>query len=462
MNKSLLLALVAFGSLGMANAKRVTNQELVDYLAKQELDFVDFSFTDLNGSLRSVTIPINQAARAMKEGLFFDGSSIPGFTQIYESDLQLKPDVNTFTAIPWGLYNQKSARVLCDVYRNDRQAYPHDPRTILKNILEQAAQMGYKFYVGPELEFFLFKRAPDGELAPIDTRKYFDTELNVQAEGQKKVLLSALIGLDIPIEKMHHEVAPGQHEVSIRYDDALTIADQLMMVKTGIRSLAQSAGMLATFMPKPLSGQNGSGMHIHFSLWDINNSTNAFYEENSTHQLSATARHFIAGVLKYTPDFSAIFNASINSYKRLIPGFEAPVYLVWGRKNRSALVRIPELHDDQPNSVRAEIRCPDATCNPYLAFAALLACGLEGIKNKEELPDAYEVNLYHLTQQEIANKHILTLPNSLENALVLLDNSELARRTFGDELIDQYVELKRNECQEYNRTVFTWELDRYL
>jgi len=455
------LALMLFISLHtLAHNNNASTQ---DQTTQQQspLQFVNFMFTDLSGKLREVTCPAWMIDSAIQNGLCFDGSSIPGCTSIRESDLVLKPDINASRDVPWTQGQERTASVICDIYRDATTPYSACPRHILKNVLGRAHAMGYEFFVGPELEFFLLKQDDNHKSTPCDTKKYFEIETNLRMGRFKKLLLNALMQQNISVEKLHHEVACGQHEMSLRYGNALDIADQVMLAKHTIYTLAPEFGLQATFLPKPIFGQNGSAMHVHFSLYDTINTCNAFYDVQDPYKLSETAHYFIAGILHRIEAMTAILNPIVNSYKRLVPGYEAPILICWGSKNRSALIRIPYVNQDQASGVRAEIRSPDAASNPYLVFAALLHAGLEGIKYKEALQPAVEDNLYKYTPDMLAAKKINSLPHSLGNALHALEKNTFAAELLGERGLHEFMELKTKELHDFNTAVTDWELAHY-
>lgn len=429
---------------------------LIHEFEKKSVAYVDFIFTDIAGTLRSVTIPVTHAASALCNGLKFDGSSIEGYSAIFESDMHLKPDLNTCVILQ---EDAPVARIICDVYRTESQPFEGDPRWLLKHHLEHVHEMGYEFLVGPELEFFFLDKKT---LEPVNADHYFQADGSMQQRFLNRELLTLLQKNRINVEKLHHEVAPGQYEISISYSNALEMADQIVLAKYLITLFAENHGMKATFMPKPLFGKNGSGMHVHFSLFDVMNNKNAFYNSNDTLYLSEFARQFIAGVLKHVPQLCAITNPTVNSYKRLVAGYEAPVYVCWATKNRSALIRIPQINEFQPRAARAELRSPDASCNPYLLFTALLGAGLSGIEHKEQLTDSIDENLFLLTPQEILDRGIATLPSSLECALHLLEKNMFAQKIFGEQLIKEFLTIKRKEVVLFNRSVTDWEIKHYL
>lgn len=434
-----------------------------DTLELEQVKYIAYQFTDLNGTPKEVIYPATSVDDVIKNGFNFDGSSIPGMTRITESDMLARPNMNTLTVLPWSDYEQKTARVICDVYSDEHTPYAGDPRHALKMAIADARTMGFDFFVGPELEFFICSDSyAENALTPCDTLGYFATAPHPAVTDFKTSLFSCLLEQNIIIEKIHHEVAPGQHEVSFKYDDALIIADRLIGAKQTIHTLCKLNNLKATFMPKPFQGKNGNGMHIHFSLWDRASNCNAFYDADDSAKLSQTAQQFIAGVLAHITELNALFNPTVNSYKRLVPGFEAPINLCWGTKNRSAMIRIPRVNDDQPYAVRAEIRSGDPMANPYLAFAALLRAGLDGIKNKLSLADPVEDCLYHISDEQRAARGIKALPCSLENAIMLLQDSAIAKEILGECLLNEFVKNKQQEIAQYNTFVTDWEIQTYF
>lgn len=444
----------------------VDNQEIDDFISrvKQPVHFVNFTFSDIHGNLKEFIQSITYFKKSLKNGVTFDGSSMPGFASVNESDLLLKPDSSTTASIPSYSLNQhvstnqqvSTMRVMCDIYNDEYTPCENSPRYVLQKIMAQAQAMGYEFYIGPELEFFIFSQQKNKPIV-YDQKGYFASGTSLRMQTAKKTLITMLQEQNINVEKLHHEVAPGQYEISIKYGNALSIADQILLAKHTIKTMAQTEGMQATFMPKPFFGMNGSGMHLNFSLFDINNQCNAFYDAHDPNHLSQIAQQFIAGVLNHAREITALLNPTVNSYKRLVKGYEAPVHVCWGIKNRSALVRIPYVSDNQPNGVRAEIRSPDATTNPYLAFAALLLAGLTGIKNNEKLPKPVEENLYRLDETALKAYNIQLLPASLDEAINLLQASQFAQELLGEELLSKFVELKRQESSAFKRTITDWE-----
>jgi len=429
----------------------------------QEIRFIRLWFTDILGQLKSFSINAEELDDAFEGGMGFDGSSITGFNAIEESDMIAMPDASTFAVLPWRPADRGVGRMFCDVVTPQREPYEGDPRYVLRRALERAAEMGFDtFNVGPELEFFYFRSATldGGPPETLDEGGYFDlTTLDAGSDVRRETVL-ALEQLDIHVEYTHHEVGPSQHEIDMRYAPALKMADDCMTYRITVKEYAMKYGWHATFMPKPLFGENGSGMHTHQSLFK--EGRNAFFDADDQYYLSATGKAFIAGQLHHAREISSIFAQWVNSYKRLVPGYEAPVYVAWSRRNRSALVRVPLYHPGKEQATRMELRCPDPSCNPYLTFAALLQAGLEGIEKGYELPEPMERNLYHLSPDERKQRGIEQLPETLGEAIELTAESELVLRTFGEHMFNRYVEIKRKEWEEYRIQVSRWELDRYL
>jgi glutamine synthetase len=433
--------------------------DVLRMVEERKVRFIRLWFTDVLGRLKSFSINASELEHAFRDGMGFDGSSITGFNAVEESDMVALPDPSTFAVLPWRPEEQGVARVFCDVLTPEREPYEGDPRHILRRALARADEMGFQtFNVGPELEYFLFRDSRSTEV--LDEGGYFDlTTLDAGSDVRRETVL-ALEQLGIHVEYSHHEVGPSQHEVDMRYAPALKMADDCMTYRITVKEYAMKYGWHATFMPKPLFGQNGSGMHTHMSLFK--GATNAFFDADDPYFLSDTAKAFIAGQLRHARELCSIFAQWVNSYKRLIPGYEAPVYAAWSRRNRSALVRVPLYHPGKEQATRMELRCPDPACNPYLTFAALLHAGLEGIEKGYELPEPMEQNLYHLAPQERARLGIEQLPETLGEAIELTARSELALRTLGEHTFNRYVEIKREEWNEYRMQVTRWELDRYL
>src|SRR5579872_530630 len=416
-------------------------------------------FTDLEGHLKSFSITVGELAGALDDGMGFDGSSITGFNAIEESDMVAIPDPATFRILPTAGNGVVVGRMICDVVRPDGEPYEGDPRHVLRRALERMRQMGFDtFNVGPELEYFLF-RSSDGT-ETLDEGGYFAMTALDAATDLRYETIKALESVGIPIEYHHHEVAPSQHEIDMRYANALDMADYTITYRLIVKEIAAKHGVYATFMPKPLFGQNGSGMHTHMSLFK--DGRNQFFSQDEGYHLSAAGKQFIAGLLHHAREISAVFAQWVNSYKRLVPGFEAPVYVAWSQRNRSALVRIPLYKPGSEQATRAEIRCPDPACNPYLTFAALLHAGLEGVARGYELAAPMETNLYHLSPQEREERGIVSLPETLGEAIDAFAHSDLMRRAFGNHIFDAYVRLKRAEWDEYRVQLTQWERDRYL
>lgn len=444
-------------------AARIAASSAAEVLAtvkKDNIKFIRFWFTDVLGTMKSFAVTDSELAGAFEEGMGFDGSSIEGFTRIEESDMVAYPDPNTFAVIPWRPIENGVARIFCDVKLPDGTPFDGDPRYALKRMLAKAADMGYTMYVGPELEFFYF--TDPTSCTPLDDGGYFDlTPLDMASDLRRDTIL-ALEKLGIPVEYSHHEVAPSQHEIDLRYAEALAMADAVMTYRLTVKETAMQAGVYATFMPKPLQGQNGSGMHTHQSLFDKNG--NAFFDGDDPQgfNLSKVAKHYIAGLLKYAPEFCAVTNPLVNSYKRLVPGFEAPVYVSWARRNRSAMVRVPMYKPGKELATRVELRSPDPSCNPYLAFAVMLGAGLKGIEEELELMDEAANDIFEMSEVELADAGIATLPKDLGDAIDLFESSELMKEVLGEHIHTYYVENKRAEWKEYIQAVTQWEKDRYL
>jgi glutamine synthetase len=424
-----------------------------------DIRFIRFWFTDILGQLKSFAVNKDELDDAFEGGMGFDGSSITGFNAIEESDMIAMPDPQTFAVLPWRPEDSGVGRVFCDIVTPDRQPYEGDPRQVLRRALQRAEEMGFDaFNVGPELEFFLFR--DDKGTDVLDRGGYFDlTTLDAGSDVRRDIVL-ALDRLGIHVEYTHHEVGPSQHEIDMRYAPALKMADDCMTYRITVKEYAMKYGWHATFMPKPIFNENGSGMHTHQSLFKDGH--NAFYDAEDQYFLSDTAKCFIAGQLKHAREISSIFAQWVNSYKRLVPGYEAPVYCAWSRRNRSALVRVPLYHPGKEQATRMELRCPDPACNPYLTFSALLMAGLEGIEKGYELPEPMEKNLYHLSPDERKRLGIEQLPETLGEAIELTAESELVLKTLGEHMFNRFVEIKRQEWEEYRVQVTQWELSRYL
>jgi glutamine synthetase len=423
------------------------------------VEFIRLWFTDILGTMKSFAITVEELEGALEEGMGFDGSSITGYQDIQESDMIAMPDPTTFTLLPWRSKEKPVAKMFCDILTPDGEPYPGDPRYILKRMIKKAADKGYTFYVGPELEYFYFKdSSPSTEV--LDYGGYFDlTPLDVASELRRETIM-VLQEMGIPVEYSHHEVAYSQHEIDLRYADALTMADAAMTYRLVVKEIAHQNGVYATFMPKPIFGQNGSGMHTHQSLFK--GDKNAFFDPNDPAHLSPIAKKYIAGLLKHAKETCAIVAQWVNSYKRLVPGYEAPVYIAWSQRNRSALVRVPLYKPGKESATRVELRNPDPACNPYLAFAVMLASGLRGIEENYELPPEMTENLYELTEEERKARGIESLPPSLGEAIDITEKSELVRETLGDHAFQRFIWNKKKEWDEFRIQVTEYELRRYL
>jgi len=426
-------------------------------IEERGIRFVRLWFTDVLGFLKAFTITSQELEGAFAEGMGFDGSSIDGFSRIQESDMVAVPDASTFQLIPWRTEAQV-ARMFCDVLNPDGTPFEGDPRYVLKQQLKRAADLGFTFYVGPELEYFYFKSLEDPSF--LDQSGYFDeTPLDVATDWRKRTV-TYLESMGIPVEYVHHEVAPSQHEIDLRYTDALTMADNVMTYRLTVKEVAQEFGIYATFMPKPVQGVNGSGMHTHQSLFT--GDRNAFFDASDEYHLSKTAKSYIAGILRHAPELTLVTNQWVNSYKRLVPGFEAPVYVCWARRNRSALVRVPMYKPGKEAATRIEFRSPDPACNPYLAFALMLAAGLEGIEGEYELPPEASNNIYEMAEEERRTAGINSLPEDLYEAIELAAGSKLLRDVLGEHVHEFLIRNKREEWDAYKAYVTPYELERYL
>src|ERR1700742_582179 len=443
----------------MSDKPELTASDVLARVERDGIRFIRLWFTDILGNLKAFSINSTELADAFDGGMGFDGSSITGFNAIKESDMIAVPDPTTFSELPWRPDEAGVARMFCDILTPERTPYEGDPRHVLRRAVQRAERMGFDhFYVGPELEYFYFRDSRSTEV--LDEGGYFDlTALDAGSDLRRDTVLG-LEQLGIQTEYSHHEVGPSQHEIDMRYADAQTMADHCMTYKITVKEYALKYGCHATFMPKPLFGKNGSGMHTHQSLF--RDGRNAFFDADDPYHLSETGKAFIAGQLRHAREISSIFAQWVNSYKRLVPGYEAPVYVAWSRRNRSALVRVPLYHPGKEHATRMELRCPDPACNPYLTFAALLQAGLEGIERGYELPEPMERNLYHLSPDERRRLGIEQLPETLGEAIELTAESELVLRTLGEHMFNRYIEIKRQEWEDYRVQVTQWELDRYL
>lgn len=437
--------------------------ELLTHVKEDNIKFISLQFTDILGNVKSVSLPVDQLPRALEDGIWFDGSSIEGFARIYESDRVLIPDPTTYRVLPWSAPERRRARLFCDIYGPDGAPSASDPRQALKRVLARAAAMGYTFNTGPEIEFFIFERHNSDRLHPVpyDVVGYFDFSPRDKAQQVRSEIVLALKALDIEVEMSHHECATGQHEIDFRYSDALSSADNAVTFKYTVRAIAAAENLYASFMPKPIFGINGSGMHTHQSLADVNG-RNLFYDPDAPYHLSQLARAFAAGQLLHARALSAILAPTVNSYKRLTPGYEAPVYIGWAHLNRSALIRVPSTRNGNSTAVRLELRCPDPSANPYLAFAAMLAAGLDGIQKGLEPPEMVNEDLYHFDEAELQRRGIGTLPGTLAEALDELEKDNVLLETLGAPIAETFLRAKRAEWEEYRIQVTPWELERYL
>ena len=438
--------------------KSKTKSNILKLVKARKVRYIRLWFTDVLGFLKGFTITIDELPRALGEGMGFDGSSIEGFARIEESDMVARPDPSTFTILPWESKDQPVARMFCDIYTPDGKPFAAAPRYVLKKNLEEAKKLGFTYYVGPELEYFYFNNPKNAIV--LDRGGYFDlTPLDI-AERVRNETVSALEDLGIVVEYSHHEVASSQHEIDLRYSDALSMADNVMTYRLVAKEIAQQKGLHASFMPKPIFGINGSGMHTHQSLFK--GSANAFFDAKDKFHLSKTAKSFIAGLLRHAAEITSVTSQWVNSYKRLVPGYEAPVYICWAQMNRSALIRVPMYKPGKEKATRAEYRSPDPACNPYLAFSVMLAAGLEGIKKGYELPLPANDNIYEMSEEQRRKAGINSLPEDLWEAIKLTEKSSLVKRALGDKLFEYFIRNKKMEWDEYKAQVTQYEIDKYL
>ncbi|GAB7011876.1 type I glutamate--ammonia ligase [Halolamina salina] len=433
-------------------------RDVLERIDREGIDFLRLQFTDILGTVKNVSVPADQAEKAFTEGIYFDGSSIEGFVRIQESDMRLKPDASTFAVLPW---RDTSARLICDVIDTSTgEPFEGDPRAVLKNALERAEEMGYEVNAAPEPEFFLFEEDEEGRATTKtnDAGGYFDVAPKDLASDVRRDIIYGLEDMGFDIEASHHEVAEGQHEINFEYDDALSTADNVATFRTVVRAIAAQHDLHATFMPKPIPKINGSGMHTHISLFQ--DGENAFHDEDDEFDLSETAKQFTAGILEHAPALAAVTNPTVNSYKRLVPGYEAPVYVAWSDRNRSALIRKPAAR--VPASSRIEARFPDPSCNPYLAFAVLIHAGLDGVEKGLDCPDPIRENIYEFDEQKREEYGIETLPTNLGEAVDALEDDDTIYEALGPHVGPKFVEAKSTEFAEYLVDVSDWELDRYL
>jgi glutamine synthetase len=436
-------------------------RDVFEQIENENVRFINLQFTDIVGMVKSVTIPAHQFQDSVTHGTWFDGSSIEGFARIAESDMYLQPELDTFRIIPWERGENTTARVICRVMMPDGSAFSGDPREVLLRGLDAVHKLGYEYFIGPELEFFLFEPSKQQEPLPHDRGSYFDLSTDL-ASSVRKEMVNGLEEMGIQVEASHHEVAIGQHEIDFRYGPALVTADNAVTFKFTLKAIAELHELFATFMPKPIFGVNGSGMHCHQSLFKMDSNENAFYDAGDEYGLSDLAKHFIAGQLAHARGMTPILASLVNSYKRLVPGYEAPVYISWARANRSALIRVPKISKGKERSARIELRCADPASNPYLAFAVMLAAGLDGVKRELPLPAPSEENLYHFSQERLQETGVEQLPGSLDAALRALDEDSVIQEALGELLYERFVEAKREEWADYSMQVTPWELERYL
>ena len=440
----------------------VDRDQAIEYALKEARDndvkFIRLWFADILGNLKGFAITVEELESALTRGMGFDGSAIEGFARAEEKDLYALPDPNTFAVLPWRPRENAVARMFCDIVNPDETPFEGDPRFVLRRNIERAAKMGFTYYVGPEIEYFYFKSDSCPEL--LDSGGYFDQNATDLATDLRRETVLMLEELGVPVEASHHEVSPSQHEIDLRHTDAMTMADTVMTYRVVVKEIAQRNDCYATFMPKPIAGVNGSGMHIHQSLFK--GGRNAFYDAEDPDRLSDTARHFVAGLLKHARAITSVTNQWVNSYKRLVPNFEAPVYVTWATVNRSDLVRLPSYKPGREESRRIEYRAPDPACNPYLAFSVMLAAGLDGIDNEYELPDPAKADVFDLTEAERSERGIESLPSNLLEALRITEDSELVRNALGDSVFNSFVENKKIDWERYRSQVTDYEISRYL
>jgi glutamine synthetase len=435
-----------------------TKDEVMSTVEEKNIKFIRLWFTDIMGVLKSFAITKEELEGALENGMGFDGSSIAGYQDIEESDMIAMPDTSTLQILPWRPKENATARMFVDVLTPDRKPYEGDPRYVLKRNLKRAEKMGLTMYVGPELEYFYFKNSQEPEV--LDKGGYFDlTPLDLATDYRRETVF-ALEKMGIRVEYSHHEVAPSQHEIDLRYIDALTMADNVMTYRLVVKEIAQQFGVYATFMPKPIFGENGSGMHIHQSLFK--GDKNSFFNADDEYSLSDLAKGYIAGQLRHSREICSVFAQSVNSYKRLVPGFEAPVYIAWARRNRSALIRVPMYQPGKELATRMEYRAADPICNPYLTFSVMLAAGLEGVENGYELPDPLERNIYQMSEAERKNTGVGSLPANLGEAIAETQKSDVVRRALGDHVFERFIALKKQEWDDYRIQVTQYEIEKFL
>jgi glutamine synthetase len=439
-------------------ADKLTKEDVLKIVEEKQIKFIRFWFTDVLGFLKSFAVTPAELENAFDEGMGFDGSSIEGFARIEESDMVAYPDPSTFCLLPWRAGAGGTARMFCEIRQPNGDPYPGDPRNVLRKVVTKAESLGYTMNVGPELEFFYFEDSQSTKV--LDHGGYFDLTTLDAGGDLRRDTINALHSFGIQVEYSHHEVAPSQHEIDLRYKDVLTMADNVMTYRLTVKEIAQSKGLYATFMPKPMHGVNGSGMHVHQSLFK--GERNAFFDADDEYNLSKIGKSYIAGLLAHVREIALITNQWVNSYKRLVPGYEAPVYICWSRRNRSAMVRVPLYKPGKENATRVELRNPDPACNPYLAFAAMLAAGLDGIEKGMELPVEASNNIFEMTQAERDKAGIANLPGDLHEAIEAFQGSKFVRETLGDHVCDYLIRNKLAEWDAYKTLVTPFELERYL
>jgi len=442
----------------MPDATQKAREQVLQIVKEKKVKQISLWFTDILGFLKSLDIAPRELEGALTDGFGFDGSSVEGFARIDESDMVAVPDPATFQLLPWSTPDCPVGRMICDIKKPGGEPFAGDPRNVLKQNLQRASKLGYVFNVGPELEFFYFKSHKETEM--LDEGGYFDLTPPDIASDLRLESVLALEQMGMKVQSSHHEVATSQHEIDLQYADALTMADSIMTARLVIKEIAQKHGLYATFMPKPIFGIAGSGMHIHQSLFK--NGRNAFYDKNDPYYLSTAARHYTAGLLKHAPELTSIVSQWVNSYKRLVPGYEAPVYVSWARRNRSDMIRIPMYQPGKENATRIEFRVPDPACNPYLAFSVLLAAGLEGIEKKYPLGEPIEENVYEMSPEERDRRGINSLPGNLFEAVSVTEKSKVVRRALGEHTFNSFVQNKKIEWNEYRTQITAYELKRYL
>jgi len=440
----------------MLNCKTV--DDVKETVKEKSISFIQFWFTDVQGVLKSFAITPSELDEGLTEGMGFDGSSIEGFARIQESDMIAKPDPSTFQLVPWRVGDRPVARMFCDILNPDGTPYEGDPRYVYKRLLSKVAEQGYTYYIGPELEYFYFRDHKRTEI--IDEGGYFDSRPLDLGSDLRRDTIFALQSMGIDVEYSHHEVAPSQHEIDLRYDEGLKMADKTQTYRVVVKEIARKHGIYATFMPKPIFGQNGSGMHTHQSLFK--GEKNAFYDPNDKYNLSDMAKHYIAGLIHHAPEITAVTNQWVNSYKRLVPGYEAPVYVSWARRNRSTMIRVPMYKPGKEQATRIEFRSPDPACNPYLAFAVMLGAGLSGIEKKLELPDPIEEDIFEMNPAERRAHGITDLPGNLYAATLETEKSELVKEVLGEHIFNKFIENKKIEWDAYRTHVSQFEIDKYL